>query len=153
MITMQQAHDVVSATSYRNWRIRPVGQTTLDTLLRTPADRVYVRVDYTVPDSDNPMSTFDNAFVFSFPLPQTEAEVARAIFEAITVVEDHERREFFKVGSGVVRDRQGDGRNAAALFHPHGFNRNKMFHDLDPYAGQVRKELMAYGQPFTADAA
>lgn len=163
MITKEQAHEVVDSIKYRDWKFAPVGGD-LPSLLVTGFDssRVYVEVSYTAPNSLTPSQPFNNSFVFSFKLPETEAEVARAVFEAITVIEDHERREFFQVDHAVIQDRRtdktfalfGDGptKDSPALFHPHGFNRNAMFHALDPFAEKVRGDLMAYGNPMTADA-
>lgn len=162
MITKNQANAVVKAVKYRDWAFLPVPQPWVDRLTDPEGERVYVQVTYKAPDSANPGRTFDNHFTFSFALPETEAEVARAIFETITVVEDHERREFFQVDHSVIQDRRtdktfalfGDGptKDSPALFHPHGWNRTVMFHALDPFAEKVRGDLRAYGQPFTADA-
>ena len=158
MITKEQAHKVVESIEYRDWKFVP---TTADwtSSIATGFDenRVYVQVSYTAPNSLAPSQPFNNSFVFNFALPETEAEVARAVFELITVVEDHERREFFKVDHDVIKDRRKDGlladmSESEALFHPHGFNRNAMFHALDPFAEKVRGDLMAYGSPMTADA-
>lgn len=159
MITKEQAHKVIESIEYRDWSFTPTGGDPMS-LLATGYDgnRVYVKISYTAPNSLNPSQPFNNAFVFSFALPETEAQVARAVFETITVVEDHERREFFKVDHDVIQDRRKDASFAdmdgrsEALFHPHGFNRNAMFHALDPFAEKVRGDLMAYGSPMTADA-
>lgn len=161
MITKAQAETVVNAITYRDWQFAATSADwASSTVNGFDGNRVYVRVAYRAPDSAHPGQVFDNAFIFSFPLPETEAEVARAVFEAITVIEDHERREFFEVDPSVITDRPRDysGSNftrgvSPALFHPHGFNRNALFHRLDPFAEKVRGELQAYGRPFTADAA
>lgn len=158
MITKSQAHEVVSKIHYRDWAFEPASQRWSDRLIDPENERVYVQVTYRAPDSTNPGRSFDNQFTFSFSLPETEAEVARAVFETITVIEDHERREFFQVDQDVIIDRQSDHdwlpvrSRSKALFHPHGFNRTAMFHALDPFAAEVRKDLKAYGRPFTADA-
>lgn len=162
MITKAQAEAVVSAITYRDWQFRPAVADVLSNAVNGyDGNRVYVHVRYRAADSAQPGYTFDNSFIFSFPLPETEAEVARAVFEAITVIEDHERREFFKVDTSVITDRPKDGiasvlagvSQSPALFHPHGFNRNALFHRLDPFGEKVRDQLQAYGRPFTADAA
>lgn len=171
MITKTQAHDVIRCISYRNWTIQPGEQNTFAQRQVDPkGERVYVKLTYSVPNSQYRDVSFDNEFTFDFALPETEAEVARAVYEGIRVIEDHERREFFEVNRDVIADRATDGHvtelfgfrlqpapgdtdnGSNALFHPHGFNRNAMFHALDPYADKVSQDLQAYGVPFTPDA-
>ncbi len=156
MITTAEANAVVSAISYRNWTFSPGVPSVSDIMLNvSDHDRVFVHVTYDAPNSSNPSRNFHNDFTFSFPLPETEAEVARAVFEAVTVIEDHERREFFKVATNVYTDRPTDDfdpRPRETVFHPHGWNRNALFHALDPFATKVRGDLKAYGQQFKADA-
>lgn len=171
MITKAQAHDVIRCITYRNWIFQPDAPRSVSQRQADPHnERVYVQLTYSVPDSRNPGRSFDNEFAFDFALPESEAEVARAVYEGIRVIEDHERREFFEVNRDVIADRATDGHvtelfglrlppapgdtdnGSNALFHPHGFNRTAMFHALDPYADKVVKDLKAYGVPFTADA-
>lgn len=156
MITKDQADRVVSAIGYRDWTFRPGTPNVNDIVFGlSDRDRVFVHVTYTAENSSHPGQPFHNDFTFSFPLPETEAEVARAVFEAVTVIEDHERREFFTVDGSVYQDRPTDsivGRPQDKVFHPHGWNRNALFHALDPFATKVRGELKAYGHQFKADA-
>lgn len=109
MLTKDQAEEVVQKIRYRDWKFAPTGATFMDILGDSGGKvRIYVQVTYSAPNSVVPGQSFDNNFVFSFTLPETEAEVARAVFEAITVIEDHERREFFKVDKSVITDRLSD---------------------------------------------
>lgn len=168
MITKQQAEDIVQATSYRDWSFEPVNpdQLALWQLLgmirMELVGKVAVRITYTAPDSTPGTSgTVENKIHVAIPLTNTEAEFARALYEMVATIEEHERREFFRVDSSVITDRGKDSKwtprgwdhegNSAALFHPHGVNRNRMFHDLDTFASRLTVDTLA-GEPMTADA-
>lgn len=174
MITKEQAEAIVEATSYRDWTIEMAdpSQLTLWQILGQisfeMSQRVCVNFTYTVPDSrpDASGETVTNVAPIAIPRTETEEQFARALYEAIGIIEEHERREFFKVGLNVVRGRPSEASNAydprgwdtrqsggrkEAIFHPHGINRNKLFHDLDQFAANV-KILDLKGQVMTSDA-
>lgn len=173
MITKSQAERIVQATSYRDWRIEPVAYEQLaiwQILQQISADlnRVLaVNFTYTAPDSRPDVEgDVTNMINLGIPLTETEAEFARALYEAISIIEEHERREFFTVGLDVIKSRPHerastydpkgwDTTNASgqkeALFHPHGINRNRMFHDLDPFAKELKIKTLV-DNVMTSDA-
>jgi len=160
MISLSQATALANSVEYRDWEISvlsPSALTSVSDMLVlmsiTAQGKVPVWLRYTAPDSDPDREglTVTNDVYVAVPLTETEAEFARAIYEAITTIEDHERREFFKIGTGRIDDRPTEKRSRA-IFHPHGVNRNKMFHDLDSFAARVRVENVSDGQRFSADA-
>jgi hypothetical protein len=174
MITKSQAEAIVKATQYRDWVIEMVdpGQLTvweiLGQITYEMAQRVCVNFTYTAADSrlDFRGETVTNVTPIAIPLTETEVEFARALYEGICLIEEHERREFFTVGLDVVKDRPYEARNAfdprgwdtrksggqkEALFHPHGINRNKLFHDLDQFASNLRLDALT-GKAMTSDA-
>lgn len=174
MITKTQAEAIVEATSYRDWTIEMVnpGQLTVWEIFGQISvemrNQVCVNITYTAPDSrpDANGEMVTNNVPVALPLTETEAQFARALYEAIGVVEEHERREFFRVALNVIQDRPREARvgydargwdtaasggQKEAIFHPHGINRNKLFHDLDAFARRVQvKELS--GRTMTSDA-
>ncbi len=174
MITKEQAEAIVEATSYRDWEIGMVDYTQLvlwqiqGMISHEMAQRVCVNFTYTALDSrpDAKGEKVTNSVPLAIPLTETEAEFARALYEAIGIIEEHERREFFKVGLSAVQDRpyerrveydprgwdtRESGGQKETLFHPHGINRNKLFHDLDQFAANVRIDDLK-GHTMTSDA-
>lgn len=162
MITKSQAEAIVRATSYRDWKIELVDfhELLMGQLLHMVSvdfnHSLPVHFTYTAPDSrpDVPEgTTVTNVVPVEVPLTETEEQFARALYEAIGIIEEHERREFFKVGLDVVKDRareahteydrrgwdtRNSGGEKEALFHPHGINRNRLFHALDGFARELR---------------
>lgn len=174
MITKEQAEAIVEATSYRDWVIEMVDYNQLaiwqilGQISNEISQRVCVSFTYTAPDSrpDANGEKVTNTVPLALPRTETEVEFARALYEAIGIIEEHERREFFKVGLSAVQDRpyerrseydprgwdtRESGGQKEALFHPHGINRNKLFHDLDQFAANVRIDDLK-GHAMTSDA-
>lgn len=168
MITEEQAQAVVDATTYRDWKIENVdtGQLVwfqiLGQIKAVMEKKVPVVVAYQAPNSDEGATDrVENKVYVAVPLTETEAEFARALYEVVSIIEEHERREFFRVDRSVLKDRPKDVNvgplgitttsGSTAVFHPHGVNRNKLFHDLDGFARSLSMESMA-GGPMTADA-
>lgn len=159
MITKQQAEDIVRATSYRDWSFEPVNPDQLalwqilGMIRMEMVGKVAVRITYSAPNSTpGAVDDVENKIHVAIPLTNTEAEFARALYEMVAVIEEHERREFFKVEMDTVRDRGRDqGGHNRALFHPHGVNRNRLFHDLDAFASRLTVDALN-GEPMTADA-
>jgi len=158
MITQAQARALLDTVEYRDWKIgyvAPDAFSSVADMMRVAsveaAHKVPVRITYMAADSSEESGWVTNDLFLALPLTETEAQFARVIYEAISVIEEHERREFFRVGKGVI-----DGtimeKRSPAIFHPHGIRRNKMFHDLDPFAKAVRIESLANGAEMTADA-
>lgn len=159
MITLAQARALIESAEYRDWKIENPDPNTLSFVdlwrAATAESRgvVPVVITYEAPNSDPGMehTTVSNAIPVALELTETEAEFARELYEAISRIEDHERREFFKIGNGRI-----DGRNvekgSRAIFHPHGVNRNRMFRDLDRFAdGYAVRDWS--GMELTGDAA
>lgn len=174
MITKYQAEAIVEATSYRDWKIEVVSPDQLTYwqimgMIRADLNNTLpVMFTYTASDSrpDAPEPTVTNIIPMAIPLTETEVQFARALYEAIGIMEEHERREFFKIGLSVVKDRaredsrsydwrgwdtRNSGGQKEALFHPHGVNRNKLFHDLDRFAHSLYMQTLE-GEAMTADA-
>lgn len=175
MITKYQAEAIVEATSYRDWKIelvdpsemvfaRIMGAIRADFNRALPVNFTYTALD-SRPDAPEG-ATVTNVVPVAIPLTETEIGFARALYEAIGIIEEHERREFFTVGLGVVPDRAREtrlsydvrgwntansGGDKEAVFHPHGINRNKLFHDLDEFAKALRLDTFQ-GDRMTADA-
>jgi len=173
MITKYQAEAIVKATHYRDWTIELVSPAQMALwglmgLIKAELDHALpVMITYKAPDSRPGVEgEVTNQTPLSVPLTETEEQFARALFEAIGLIEEHERREFFTVDLDVVKDRPFErhvssdqrGWNTArsggqkeALFHPHGINRNKLFHDLDPFAKGLKIKDLS-GAEFISDA-
>lgn len=167
MITKDQAEDIVKATTYRDWTIETVEREELTVAMLLGhihfemTGKIPVRFVYSAPNSEPGKGDVENRVHVAIPLPSTEAEFARALYEVVSIIEEHERREFFRVGKSVVRDRLRDSAwtsegwkedgGSSALFHPHGVNRNALFHGLDAYAAGLKMEALN-GTPMTADA-
>lgn len=160
MISKAQAHALVESCEYRDWKISlpdPTRYTVSDLsriVAAEAAGRVPVVFSYEAPNSDPGMewTTVQNDVHTALPLTETEAEFARVMYEVISIIEEHERREFFKIGNGEL-DRRAVEKFSKAVFHPHGVRRNKMFHDLDPFAKDLVIPGVLEGQNLTADAA
>lgn len=170
MITKYQAEAIVQATSYRDWTIELVNP--LDLTVAQIMGTVKVEVDHAVPviftyrapNSTEGLAEVENAIAVAVPLTETEEQFARALYEVITRIEEHERREFFRVDYSVIRNRPREwatgqrdmrgwitGAGSTALFHPHGINRNRLFHDLDPFAKELSLKALDDSE-MTADA-
>lgn len=170
MITKYQAEAIVRATSYRDWEIKPMDYSTL------AASQMmgYIKVElnhavpvvftYRAPNSTEGQPPVENVVAVAVPLTDTEEQFARALYEVVARIEEHERREFFRVDYSVIRNRPREratgqfdargwvtGAGSTALFHPHGINRNKLFHDLDPFAKELSLKVMDDSE-MTADA-
>jgi hypothetical protein len=158
MISMAQARALVESCRYRDWSIglpNPARYSASDFLKIATVEasgRCPVLISYEAPNSDPGMEweTVQNDLHVALALTETEAEFARSLYEAIATVEEHERREFFKIGYGEL-DHKVIEKRSHAVFHPHGVNRDKLFHDLDPFAKDLQL-VTVLGTPFTADA-
>lgn len=160
MISKAQAHALIESAEYRDWKIGVINPeafaVSLYDMMRLVTiegrNRVPVMITYTAPNADEGIQgTVSIPVAISLPLTETEAEFARALYEAIAVIEDHERREFFRIGHGSIDGRRVE-KGSRAIFHPHGVRRTAMFHDLDGFAERVRIESVADNSPVTADA-
>lgn len=158
MITQAQARALVDSCEYRDWKIRTVDPDQFSSVADMmkvaavqAARKVPVQISYMAPDSSDEVGWVTNDLFLTLPLTETEAEFARALYEAISVIEEHERREFFRVGKGIIDGKIVEKRSPA-IFHPHGIRRNRMFHDLDPFAKTVKVESLVNGAKMTADA-
>lgn len=158
MITHAQAEALVDTVEYRDWSIRVVRPDmfgSVSDMMRVASvmaqGKVPVEISYVAPDSEDETRHVHNDLFISVPRTGTEAEFARALYEAIARIEEHERREFFRIADGRI-DGQTVEKRSRAIFHPHGIKRNAMFHDLDKFAEDVRLEALADGEEMTADA-
>lgn len=159
MITKQEAREIVRATSYRDWSFDVVSVGQLDVwgllgLVHVEMDgKIAVVITYQADNSDESVGgRVENKIHVAIPLTETPEQFARALYEMVAVIEEHERREFFRVELNQIRNRRRDpGTGNRALFHPHGVNRNRLFHDLDAFASGLKVEAMD-GTPMTADA-
>lgn len=171
MITKYQAEAIVRATSYRDWSVEPMDYASLTVAQIMGSVKVELNhavpvvFTYRAPNSTEGLAEVTNSIALAIPLTDTEEQFARALYEGISIIEEHERREFFRIDYSVIRNRPREratgqldargwvtGGGSPALFHPHGVNRNNLFHDLDPFAKDLTLKTLD-GSTMSADAA